>query len=479
MRRLWVLAAFSVFLLVCFICPSVQAESGSGINWVQYLTPQSLIDVGDTHTVAIQNNGVVIAAGNNEFGQCEVGGVTWEGVIAVSAGYECTMGLKKDGTVVFAGDASYGKGNVNDWTDIVAISAGGNHSVGLRVDGTVVAVGRNDYGQCDVGDWRNIVAISAGDGYTLGLHKDGSMVAAGSDAYLRGTGRLDFSQWFPMRCVAAGSFFSVGVKEDGTAVIAGHNNLGEGFLVSDWTDITAVASGSGYVLGLRKNGTVVDAGRNFFFADDITAWSNIVAIAADGNGNHSVGLKGDGTVVSAGNNDSGQRDLNDFYDLMTQPQLPDCAQVSVRSYVGNQSGAQIDQAATLADLYGTWTGQYMFTDAINLDQAGLSAERLEEMRQALAQLRDIELAFDDSGLTITAENVQGETSELGTLPNLTVDGASFTAVMNDGSGQLDVRGTLTKDVMQWKIDGEYRMTAPVSEDVTVTFVATFVVFKEL
>jgi hypothetical protein len=33
--------------------------------------------------------------------------------------------------------------------------------------------------------------------------------------------------------------------------------------------------------------------------------------------------------------------------------------------------------------------------------------------------------------------------------------------------------------MQWKIEGEYRMTAPGSGEVTVTFVATFVVYKEM
>ena len=44
----------------------------------------------------------------------------------------------------------------NDWTDIVAISAGYWHTVGLKADGTVVAVGYNEFGQCDVSGWTNI-----------------------------------------------------------------------------------------------------------------------------------------------------------------------------------------------------------------------------------------------------------------------------------------------------------------------------------
>jgi alpha-tubulin suppressor-like RCC1 family protein len=35
----------------------------------------------------------------------------------------------------------------------VAISAGWNHTVGLRSDGTVVAVGSNGDGQCNVSKW--------------------------------------------------------------------------------------------------------------------------------------------------------------------------------------------------------------------------------------------------------------------------------------------------------------------------------------
>ena len=46
------------------------------------------------------------------------------------------------------------------------ISAGYDHTVGLKADGTVVAVGDNRYGRCDVSDWRDIVAISAGSLHT-------------------------------------------------------------------------------------------------------------------------------------------------------------------------------------------------------------------------------------------------------------------------------------------------------------------------
>ena len=49
-----------------------------------------------------------------------------------------------------------------------------------KSDGTVVAAGNSTYGQCDVSDWTDIVAISAG-AYTEGLKSDGAVVMAGDN----------------------------------------------------------------------------------------------------------------------------------------------------------------------------------------------------------------------------------------------------------------------------------------------------------
>ena len=76
--------------------------------------------------------------------------------MAVSAGYDRTVGLKRDGTVVAVGNNKDGQCNVSDWRDIVAVAAGFSHTVGLKRDGTVVAVGWNDAGQCNVSGWTDI-----------------------------------------------------------------------------------------------------------------------------------------------------------------------------------------------------------------------------------------------------------------------------------------------------------------------------------
>jgi alpha-tubulin suppressor-like RCC1 family protein len=60
---------------------------------------------------------------------------------SVAAGSVHTVGLKSDGTVVAVGDNDEGQLNVGSWTDIVQVAAGGYHTVGVKSDGTVVAVG--------------------------------------------------------------------------------------------------------------------------------------------------------------------------------------------------------------------------------------------------------------------------------------------------------------------------------------------------
>ena len=95
--------------------------------------------------------------------------------------------------MVATGFNSDGECNVGNWTDIVAISAGYSHTVGLRFDGTVVATGDNEYGQCDVRAWTDIVAISVSGYYTVGLKTDGTVVVRGKD------GLSDVGYWRDIR----------------------------------------------------------------------------------------------------------------------------------------------------------------------------------------------------------------------------------------------------------------------------------------
>src|SRR5215213_3759703 len=61
--------------------------------------PLVKIASGDAHNVALRADGTVIACGSNDEGQCNVpAGLT--GVVDVVAGFEFSLALKSDGTLV-------------------------------------------------------------------------------------------------------------------------------------------------------------------------------------------------------------------------------------------------------------------------------------------------------------------------------------------------------------------------------------------
>ena len=317
----------------------------------------SALAAGAYHTVGLRSDGTVVAAGGNDYGQCDVD--SWTDIVAVAAESHHTVGLRSDGTVVATGLNDDGQCDVDSWTNIVAVAAGYGHTVGLRGDGTVVAAGCNDDGQCDVDSWTDIVAVAAGSQHTVGLRSDGTVVATGWNYH----GQCDVSNWKNIRLpqemnpgyqaaqqlmdegkylqamwafsaldfqdsaekaqearscyvssqptLAVGSGHTVGLLSDGTVVATGWNRNGQ-CDVDSWSDIVAVAAGDSHTVGLRGDGTVTvtAAGWN----DDDDSWTDIVAVAAGWW--HTVGLRSDGTVVATGDNDDGQCDVDSWNNIV-------------------------------------------------------------------------------------------------------------------------------------------------------------------
>lgn len=241
------------------------------------------------HTVALKRDGTVIAAGNLSSGKCKV--TKWKDIVSVSAGLYHTVGLKKDGTVVATCDKGGGDAcEVSQWNDIMAISAGEYHTVGLKVDGTVVAVGCNFNGRCNVSSWRDIMSISAGGALTVGLKKDGTVV---STMYIP-----ELSGWSDIKKVSTDGDFVVGLKKDGSIVSAEvfkadsfNHYIYESVDFSKFTNLKEFIP----FVGLKKDGTVVSNRSGNDGVYDCTTWTDIIAIAAHDN---IVGVKSDGTVLS-------------------------------------------------------------------------------------------------------------------------------------------------------------------------------------
>jgi len=262
------------------------------------------VAAGYEYTVGLKSDGTVVAVGNNREGQCNVGG--WSNITQVAAGAAHTVGLKSDGTVAAVGNNYYGQRNVGGWMNISQVATGWGHTMGLKSDDTVVAVGCNGTvvevgarhytcggGQLDVDSWTNIIQIAGGWGHTVGLKNDGTVVAVGGNP----SGQCDVTGWTNITQVSAGAGHTVGLKSDGTVVAVGDNYYGQ-CNVGSWSGITQVSAGYWYTVGLKFDGTVVAVGDNYYGQRNVGGWTNITQVAAGWG--HTVGRKNDGTVVAVG-----------------------------------------------------------------------------------------------------------------------------------------------------------------------------------
>ena len=276
---------------------------GEAVNVTARFEVASMVATGFEHTVGLSGNSTVVAIGNNASGQCRVG--NWTNIIEVAAGAAHTVGLKGNSTVLAVGDNEYGQCNVGDWEGVIQVSTGYYHTVGLKGNSTAIAVGLDLYGQCDVGEWVDIVQVAAGEHHTVGVKFDGTVVAAGWNLF----GQCNVADWEDIVQVTAGAFHTVGLKSDGTVVAVGWNNYGQ-CDVGDWVDIIQVAAGEYHTVGLKFDGTVVAVGDNDHGQCGVGDWVDIIQVAAGEY--HTVGLSFDGTVVAVGDNDYGQCDVSEW-----------------------------------------------------------------------------------------------------------------------------------------------------------------------
>ena len=228
---------------------------------------------------AVQADGTVKAAGNNEHDQCNTS--SWQDVIAVAAGHSHTLGLKSDGTVYATGDNSNGQCNVQDWTDIVMIAAGASKSISLKSDGTVVYTGFSYEDTSLLENWRDIIWVGA-DWSFCGVDKDGNVF---------GTFEFDVSGFHNVVQVYEDSNMTFALTKEGRMQITSefydnYETVNE--ISAEYYDNIREIGGCGpYFAALRQGGTV-DCDSAFSFMED---WVDIVEIE------DVFGVKSDGSIV--------------------------------------------------------------------------------------------------------------------------------------------------------------------------------------
>lgn len=275
-------------------------------GYVNYF--EGKIAVGAAHVVILRQDGTVIAVGDNRCGQCNVS--DWKDIISIAASGYLTVGLKKDGTVIYAG-ATYGNVDLSQssvWKDIISVYASNNCIFAIKNNGKPFSVGVNNHGQCDTLPWNQISKIAGGYNHTIGLRKDGTVVATGDNS----KGQCDVSSWENIVDIATGTMHSVGLRADGTVVASGKNDFGECNL-SQWENVVAITACQNNTVGIKADGTVIQAGQNCCGKYDLSSWRDIICICAgskpSGMGDLNVffiGITSDGKVFATGDNQEGQ-----------------------------------------------------------------------------------------------------------------------------------------------------------------------------
>ncbi|MFJ7064356.1 hypothetical protein [Streptomyces sp. NPDC101115] len=310
------------------------------------------------HSLAVLDDGSVVAWGGNSSGQlgdgtttdrttpvrvCAVGEPApcasfLKGVVSVAVGVVHSMALLTDGTVLSWGNNGYGQ--LGDGTlvshrtspvrvcavyeavpcttylsGITALAAGYQHSLAVRADGSVASWGLNHSGQLgDAGaqDHRRVpvlvsglteaVSVAGGVAHSLAVRADGTVRAWGEgDALGDGVGARSS---VPVKVCA------VGQPVPCTSFLTGVRNVAAGgyHSLAARTDGTAVAWGDNN-WGAIGDGTVLDRKVPVQVCAPggcVTKLTGVTQVAAGITGAHSLALRDDGTVRAWGVNQSGQ-----------------------------------------------------------------------------------------------------------------------------------------------------------------------------
>ncbi len=234
----------------------------------------------------------------------------WDHITGIAGGMNGSykkfyIGLKDDGTLVFAGSNACGQGNISDWENITAISCGYRHTIALLENGQVLATGSDKNGQCHTSDWADAAAVYAACDCSFALKKDGTVLSAGASKY-----GCDVSEWnhIEKMVVSEGTISATwnggvtlaGLRKDGTVLTTGFNaNPKHGnkcWKTDQWEDIISISSHGEHLLGLKKDGTVVAVGPNDKGQCNVSEWRDIIGVYG-GYGSVSAGIQADGHVV--------------------------------------------------------------------------------------------------------------------------------------------------------------------------------------
>jgi hypothetical protein len=189
------------------------------------------IAAGGFHSLALRDDGTVIAWGSNDSGQAHPP-ADLVGVQAVAAGWYHSLALKEDSTVLAWGSNANRQTSVlAGLSDVVRIASGWQHNLALQADGTLWAWGSEWHGESEIPNGlEHIVAIAAGGYFSLAVEGDGPPKTAVSLA----DWRLDAAGFHASLSTDSGRVYRLDYKD--------------AFGTSSWTPLPLVAGNGGTVI---------------------------------------------------------------------------------------------------------------------------------------------------------------------------------------------------------------------------------------
>jgi alpha-tubulin suppressor-like RCC1 family protein len=162
----------------------IGTSTGSADTFQPALNMSNIVAIsgGRYHSLALKIDGTVWAAGSYSYGQLGNGtytnttytfqpAVNMSNIVAIAGGNSHSIALKNDGTVFTTGNNEYGQLGIGtngfnsstntfqpalNMSNIVAIGSGYFHSLALKIDGTVFTTGRNFEGQLGLGTYSDV-----------------------------------------------------------------------------------------------------------------------------------------------------------------------------------------------------------------------------------------------------------------------------------------------------------------------------------
>ena len=250
------------------------------------------LSVSETTVIYIQDSGAIGFSGSNTNGQLDNLAVT--SAIKVCEGDGFSAVLNEDGSVVTSGMISKNAKEVESWRNIIDIAAGNNHLAGLDSNGRIYCVGDNE--ACDIAGTRGVTKLFATDNATIALNEIGTLSYSGS---LIGSSYL--GDFLNIKDIASSENILAILNSEDTLNV--YSKSGSYLKSETWTELVDVACGNDFVAALDKYGKVYIEIDNDEISEQVSEWSNIIAIAAGKD--YLIGFDGK-NIMGVGNNSYNQ-----------------------------------------------------------------------------------------------------------------------------------------------------------------------------